>query len=90
MDVEAAMEMQRHLDETGLSLHHLCMSYHWVCTMFAPSFARFCIEQTILILVCKWFAQVFTRFAQGVHTNQGFVFAQPLDGKYANSVQTLC
>jgi hypothetical protein len=35
MDVEAAMEMQRHLDETGLSLHHLCMSYLWVCTMFA-------------------------------------------------------
>ena len=35
MDVEAAMEMQRHLDETGLSLHHLCMSYPWVCTMFA-------------------------------------------------------
>ena len=35
MDVEAAMEMQRHLDETGFSLHHLCMSYLWVCTMFA-------------------------------------------------------
>jgi hypothetical protein len=34
MEVEAAMEMQRHLDETGLSLHLLCMSYVWVCTMF--------------------------------------------------------
>ena len=35
MDVEAAKEMQRHLDKKGLSLHHLCMSYVWVCTMFA-------------------------------------------------------
>jgi hypothetical protein len=35
MDVEAAVEMQRHLEETGLSLHHLCMSYLWVCTIFA-------------------------------------------------------
>ena len=35
MDVKAAMEMQRHLDETGLNLHHLCMSCLWVCTMFA-------------------------------------------------------
>ena len=35
MDVEAAMEMQQHLDETGLSLHHLFLSYLLVCTMFA-------------------------------------------------------
>ena len=38
MDVEAGMVMQRHLDETGLSLHHLCMNYLWVCTMFAYGF----------------------------------------------------
>ena len=37
MEVEAAMEMQRHLDETGLSLHHLFMKDVWVCTMFDPS-----------------------------------------------------
>ena len=37
MDVEAAMEKQLHLDETGLSLHLLCMSYVWVCTMFDQS-----------------------------------------------------
>ena len=34
MEVEVAMEMQRHLDETGLSLHHLCMRDDWVCSMF--------------------------------------------------------
>ena len=35
MEVEAAMEMQRHLDETGLSLHHLCRRDVWVpvCTI---------------------------------------------------------
>ena len=38
MEVEAAaMEMQRHLDETGLSLHHLCRRDVWVCTMFDQS-----------------------------------------------------
>ena len=37
MEVEAAMEMQQHLDETGLSLHLLCMSCFWVCTMFDQS-----------------------------------------------------
>ena len=37
MEVEAAMEMQLHLDETGLSLHHLFMKDVWVCTMFDPS-----------------------------------------------------
>jgi hypothetical protein len=34
MEVEAAMEMQRHLDETGLSLHHLWLRTVWVCTQF--------------------------------------------------------
>jgi hypothetical protein len=37
LSLEAVMEMQRHLDETGLSLHLLCMSYVWVCTMFDQS-----------------------------------------------------
>jgi hypothetical protein len=38
MEVEAAMELQRHLDETGAhcapSLHHLCLSIYWVWTKF--------------------------------------------------------
>jgi hypothetical protein len=36
MEVEAAMEMQQHLDETGLSLHHLWLKAVWVCTVFDP------------------------------------------------------
>ena len=34
MEVEAAMEMQRHLDETSLSLHNLWLRAVWVCTQF--------------------------------------------------------
>ena len=37
MDVEAAMEMQRHLDEGGLSLHLLCIWDIWVCTRCVQS-----------------------------------------------------
>ena len=37
LSLEAVMEMQQHLDETGLSLHLLCTSYIWVCTMFDQS-----------------------------------------------------
>jgi hypothetical protein len=46
MEVKAAMEMQRHLGETGLSLHHLIMSYLRVCTMFDLGLLN-CIEQTL-------------------------------------------
>ena len=55
MEVEAAMEMQRHLDETGLSLHHLYMSYLRVCTMFDLGLLNR-IEQTVTKKVCIWFA----------------------------------
>ncbi len=32
MEVELAMEMQQHLDETNLNLHHVWLRAVWVCT----------------------------------------------------------
>ena len=47
MEVEAAMEMQRHLDETGV--HRVCTNY--VCKMsgFAPCLTKVCSFKTGLL-----------------------------------------
>ena len=36
MEVEAAMELQRHLDETGHGVHRVCTIYVYQFIWFAP------------------------------------------------------
>ena len=57
MDAEAAMEMQRHLDETGLSLRHLFMSYFCCCTHDLLGLHQANYFVFGLHTVCTWFAQ---------------------------------
>ena len=89
MEVEAAIELARHLDETGLdrvltgfdqTWSGLVGSYHsnrpvLVCTKFDPSS---CYVQ----LVC-------TKFVLGLATNGPFFWEKRPVGKSANLVQTV-
>jgi hypothetical protein len=44
MEVEAAMEMQRHLDETGV--HRVCTNKIWEMSEFAPCLTKVCSLKT--------------------------------------------
>jgi len=89
MEVEAAIELARHLDETGLhrvrtgfdqTWSGLVGSYHsnrpvLVCTKFSPSSCH-------VQLVC-------TKFVLGLATNGPFFWEKRPVGKSANLVQTV-
>ena len=47
MEVEAAMEMQRHLDETGV--HRVCTNYVCEMSRFAPCLTQVCSLKTGLL-----------------------------------------